>query len=158
VTAIEIGDENDPGWGGDWLIACNRYGIDGAAYAAGNAATARQSYDGDADADFGPLSEYKIFVNEPDIVEFPSGIQEIEVDVISVDLCDDGNSFISFVSVGRTGWSRQCRTCRNIVFRAFVCRSEYRSFPDVRHRRRDRNEGTSRASGYAGIHWFVLGQ
>ncbi len=98
VTAIEIGDENDPGWGGDWLIACNRYGIDGAAFAAGDAATARQSYDGDADADFGPLSEYKIFVNEPDIVEFPSGVQDIEVDVISVDLCDDGNSFISFVT------------------------------------------------------------
>jgi len=98
VTAIEIGDSNDPGWGGDWLIACNRYGIDNAAFLGGNPAAARQSYDGDADADFGPLSEYKIFVNEPDIIEFPSGIQDIQVDVISVDLCDDGNSFISFVT------------------------------------------------------------
>ncbi len=98
VTAIEIGDSNDPGWGGDWLIACNRYGIDNAAFLSGSPATARQSYDGDADADFGPLSEYKIFVNEPDIIEFPSGVQEINVDVVSVDLCDDGSSFISFVT------------------------------------------------------------
>jgi len=98
VTAIEVGDENDPGWGGDWLIACNRYGIDDVAYNAGNAATARQSYDGDADLDYGPLSEYKIFVNDPDIIEFPSGIQEIEVTTIAVDLCDDGSSFITFTT------------------------------------------------------------
>ncbi len=98
VTAIEVGDKNDPGWGGDWLIACNRYGIDGPAFFSGDAVAARQSYDGDADADFGPLSEYKIFVNDPDIIEFPSGVQEIEVTTISLDLCDDGSSFITFTT------------------------------------------------------------
>jgi len=98
VTAIEVGDENDPGWGGDWLIACNRFGIDPVAYANGNAIAARQSYDGDAGSDFGPLNEYKIFINDPEIVEFPSGVSGIGFTTISVDLCNFGNSYITFTS------------------------------------------------------------
>jgi len=98
VTAIEIGDLNDPGWGGDWLIACNGYGIDDVAYNNGDAATARQSYDGDADADFGPLNEYKIFVNDPDIIEFPSGVNQITFSSILVDQCGSNNSFITFTT------------------------------------------------------------
>ncbi len=98
VTAIEVGDENDPGWGGDWLIACNRYGIDLAAYDNGDPASARQSYNGDAADDFGQLDEYKIFLNDPEILEFPSGVQTIDFSTISIDQCNPTSMFITFVS------------------------------------------------------------
>lgn len=98
VTAIEVGDENDPGWGGDWLIACNSYGIDQAAYNAGNAGAARQSYDGDAAGDFGSLDEFKIFLNDPEIIEFPSGVSQITFTSVAIDYCNIGNSYITFVT------------------------------------------------------------
>lgn len=96
VTSIEVGDPDNPGWGGDWLIACNRYGIIQGEYDAGNPAEARKSIDGDADAIYGALSEYKIFVNDPDINEFPSGIDEIELSTIDLDECGSGDIFITF--------------------------------------------------------------
>lgn len=96
VTSIEVGDPDNPGWGGDWLIACNRYGIIQDEYDAGNPAEARKSIDGDADAIYSALSEYKIFVNDPDINEFPSGIDEIELSTIDLDQCGSGEIFITF--------------------------------------------------------------
>lgn len=98
VTAIEVGDENDPGWGGDWLIACNSYGIDQAAYNNGDAAGARQSYDGDAAGDFGSLDEFKIFLNDPEINEFPSGVNQILFTSVAIDYCNLGSSYITFVT------------------------------------------------------------
>ena len=96
VTSIEVGDPDNPGWGGDWLIACNRYGIIQSEYDAGNPGEARKSVDGDADAIYGALSEYKIFLNNPDENEFPSGIDEIDLSTIDLDQCGSGEIFITF--------------------------------------------------------------
>jgi len=75
---------------------CNRYGIIQSDYNAGNPSSARRSIDGDADAIHGALSEYKIFVNDPDLNEFPSGIDEIDVSTIDLDQCGSGEIFITF--------------------------------------------------------------
>ncbi len=96
VTSIEIGNPANPGWGGDWLIACNRYGIIQSEYNAGNPTEARKSINGNADAIYGALSEYKIFVNDPDINEFPSGVEEITVSSLALDECGTGEIFITF--------------------------------------------------------------
>jgi len=96
VTSIEIGDPNNPGWGGDWLIACNRYGVIQSEYDAGNPGEARKSIAGDADDIYGALSEYKIFMNDPDINEFPSGLDEIDVSNVALDECGSGEIFLTF--------------------------------------------------------------
>ncbi len=92
VTSIEVGSPDNPGWGGDWSIACNNYGIIESA----DPGEARKSINGDADDLHGFLGQYRIFVNDPDIIEFPSGLDEIEVGTVAIDVCADGGSFITF--------------------------------------------------------------
>lgn len=92
VTSIEVGSPDNPGWGGDWFIACNDFGIIETA----DPGEARKSINGDADDIHGFLGQYRIFMNDPDIIEFPSGIDEIDVSTVAIDLCADGGSFITF--------------------------------------------------------------
>ncbi len=92
VTSIEVGSPDNPGWGGDWFIACNDFGI----IESETPAEARKSINGDADDIYGFLGQYRIFLNDPDIAEFPSGISEIDVSTVAIDICSDGGSFITF--------------------------------------------------------------